>query len=338
MKIRTIIAALTAFAFAGAVFAQDMVIATGGKSGIYYPIANDLQTFCGVGDSVKVLETGGSLDNHKRIWQTRPSEATAGIFQYDFAIYMREQSPVWQRSMSVVARLHDEYLQIIAPNQTVKEGGFDLSRFGLGRNVGGSSRVVETLGDLKGQTVYAWGGSYYSAVVLSNKFDFKLNVVDLSGTKPDGKGGYVQVKEGARPELVAAMLIVKGEGVAIISVGGSNLSWVKEENGFNKQWKLLSVSKENHDKVAGTYGIGEVSYLNLSGGKVRTLTVPALLMTRTYSSPERVKPIVALQNCIRDKITTLRDEGDSTWAVIDPKEALKFDSNFPMFQAPAVAK
>lgn len=335
MKIRIIIAALASLAFAGVALAQTMVISTGGKSGIYYPLANDLQTFCGVEDSVKVLESGGSLDNHKRIWQTRPSEATAGIFQYDFAIYMREQNPQWQRSMSVVARLHDEYLQILALNQAIKEGGYNIPVIG---RVGGSTKILQSFNDLKGQTVYAWGGSYYSAVVLSNKFGLGLNVVDLSGAKPDGKGGYVTVKEGARPELVAAMLIAKGDGMAIISVGGSNLSWVKEENGFNKQWKLLSVSKENQDKVAGTYGSGEVSYLNLSGGKARTLTVPALLMTRTYSSPERVKPIVALQNCIRDKITMLRDEGDSTWAVIDPREALKFESNFPMFQAPAATK
>ncbi len=334
MKIRTIIATLASLVFAGAAFAQTMVIATGGKSGIYYPLANDLQTFCGVEDSVKVLESGGSLDNHKRIWQTRPSEATAGIFQYDFAIYMREQNPQWQRSMSVVARLHDEYLQIIALDRPFKQGEKSLAGF----KYGGTTKILQSFSDLKGQTVYAWGGSYYSAVVLSNKFSLGLNVVDLSNTKPDGKGGYQKVEKDARPELVAAMLIAKGDGMAIVAVGGSNLSWVKEENGFNKQWKLLSVSKESHDKVAGTYGSGDVSYLNLSGGKASTLTVPALLMTRTYSSPERVKPIVALQNCIRDKITTLRDEGDSTWAVIDPKEALKFESNFPMFQAPAAAK
>jgi hypothetical protein len=327
--IRKFIAVLAFLAFAGTTFAQSMVIATGGKSGIYYPLANDLQTFCGLGDSVRVLESGGSLDNHKRIWQTRPAEATAGIFQYDFAIYMREQDPQWQRSMSVVARLHDEYVQIIALDQTIKQGGMSIAGF----TFGGSTKILQVLSDLKDQTVYAWGGSYYSAVVLSNKFGLNLNVVDLSGTAPDSKGGYQKIDKGARPELVAAMLVAKGQGVAIIAVGGSNLNWVKEEDGFNKQWKLLSVSDDNHKKVGGTYGIGEVSYLNLSGGKARTLTIPALLMTRTFSSPERVKPILAIQNCIRTKISTLRDEGDSTWAVIDPKEAVNFDSNFPMFRA-----
>lgn len=61
-------------------------------------------------------------------------------------------------------------------------------------------------------------------------------------------------------------------------------------------------------------------------------------MTRTYQSPERVRPIAAVQHCIHDKYVTLRDEGDPTWTVIDPKQAFNFESNFPMFQAPAAAK
>ncbi len=325
-----------AMLFSVAAFAQNeqMVITTGSTKGIYNPLGQDLVNICGLQGSVRVIESGGSLDNHEKIW-ARPPQATAGIFQYDFALYMRERDQRWQRSMSVVARLHDEYLQIIALNQTIKQGGWNIPGFG---NVGGSSKILQSFSDLKGQTVYAWGGSYYSANVLSDKFNLGLNVVDLSGAAPDGKGGYHKVEKGASPEKVAAMLIAKGEGMAIIAVGGPNLSWVTEANGFGKQWKLLTVSNDNQAKVGGTYGLGKTNYLNLSGGQVQTLTVPALLMTRTYQSPERVRPIAAVQHCIRDKYVTLRDEGDPTWTVIDPKQAFNFESNFPMFQAPAAAK
>jgi hypothetical protein len=314
---------------------EQMIITTGSSKGIYNPLGKDIVDICGLQGSVRVIESGGSLDNHEKIW-ARPPQATAGIFQYDFAVYMRERDQRWQRSMSVVARLHDEYLQIIALNQMIKQGGWNIP--GTGYTVGGSSRILQSFNDLKGQTVYAWGGSYYSANVLSDKFGLGLNIVDLSGTAPDGKGGYHKVEKNATPEKVAAMLIAKGEGMAIVAVGGPNLGWVTEASGFGKQWKLLAVSSEDQAKVAGTYGLGKTSYLNLSGGQVQTLTVPALLMTRTYQSPERVRPIAMVQKCIRDKHVSLRDEGDPTWTVIDPKQAFNFESNFPMFQASTPSK
>jgi TRAP-type uncharacterized transport system substrate-binding protein len=332
--------AIAASLFASVAFGQGMtkamVISTGSPTGAYNPMGNDLVNICQIGGSTGVVESGGSIDNHNNIWEKQPATASAGIFQYDFALYMRDRDPRWQQSMQVVARLHDEYLQIIALNQELKEGGWTIP--GIGKTIGGSIVVLQSFDSLKGRTVYAWGGSFYSANVLSDKFGLGLQVVDLSGTAPDGKGGYVKVIKDQKPEpeKVAAMLIAQGKGVAVIAVGAANLSWVNEANGYGKQWKLLPVSNDQHAKVAGTYGIGKVSYLNLSGGQVQTLTVPALLMTRKYTTDARVAPIVAVQNCIQTKIDALRDEGNnkSKWAEVDPKKALAFDG-WPMFQVPA---
>lgn len=329
MKITKLIAfcATILVSLSAAAAGETMIISTGSPKGIYNPLANDLATICELND-VAVLESNGSLDNHEKIW-ARPPQATAGIFQYDFALYMRDRDPRWQRSMMVVARLHDEYLQIVTLNQELKQGGWSIP--GTSFTIGASKKILERFSDLSGQTVYAWGGSWYSANVLSDKFGLGLNVVDLTSTAPDGAGGYRKVAQGAAPEKVAAMLIAKGEGVAIISVGGSNLGWVTKANGFDKNWKLLSVSVDNQRKVGGTYGLGKVNYLNLSGGEVETLTIPALLMSRKYSSAGRTVPLKAIQDCIRDNYDMLRDEGDSTWTVIDPKSALNFESSFPMF-------
>lgn len=334
MRFQSTLIAITASLATSAVLAQGMtkpmVISTGSPAGAYHPMATDLVNHCQLGGEVEVIQSGGSIDNHNNIWG-QPSKATAGIFQYDFALYQKERDPRWMQSMTVVARLHDEYLQIIALNQPIKEGGWNVPGIG---NVGGSTTVLQSFDSLKGRTVYAWGGSFYSANVLSDKFSLGLQVVDLSGTTPDGKGGFVKVEKDAAPQKVAAMLIAQGKGVAVIAVGASNLSWVSEANGYGKQWKLLPVSSDQHTKVAGIYGLGKVSYLNLSGGQAQTLTVPALLMTRSYQTESRVRPILALQNCIRTKIATLRDEGNSNWATVDPVKALAFEG-WQMFQAPA---
>lgn len=339
MRFQLATVAIATSLFASAVFGQGMtkamVISTGSQAGAYNPMGNDVVNICQIGGSTGVLESGGSIDNHNNIWETQPAMASSGIFQYDFALYMRDRDPRWQQSMEVVARLHDEYLQIIALDRKIEEGGVNMSWAGMGR-LGGTTTILQSFDSLKGRTVYAWGGSLYSANVLSDKFNLGLQVVDLSGTAPDGKGGFVKVEKDAAPQKVAAMLIAQGKGVAVIAVGAANLSWVNEANGYSKQWKLLPVSNDQHLKVAGTYGLGKVSYLNLSGGQVQTLTVPALLMTRKYTTEARVAPIMAVQNCIRTKIATLRDEGNnkSKWAEVDPKKALSFEG-WPMFQAPA---
>lgn len=339
MRFRLVVVTLVASLVTSATFGQGvtktMVISTGSPAGAYNPMANDLVNICQLGNSIGVIESGGSIDNHNNIWEKQPPTASSGIFQYDFALYMRDRDQRWKQSMQVVARLHDEYLQIIALNRKIEEGGVNMSWIGMGR-VGGTTTILQSFDSLKGRTVYAWGGSFYSANVLSDKFGLGLQVVDLSGTAPDGKGGYAKVEKDAAPQKVAAMLIAQGKGVAVIAVGGANLSWVSEANGYGKQWKLLPVSNDQHGKIAGTYGLGKVSYLNLSGGQVQTLTIPALLMTRKYTTQVRVEPIRAVQDCIKTKIDTLRDEGNnkSKWAEVDPNKAFAFDG-WPMFQAPA---
>lgn len=310
----------------------QMTISTGSAAGAYNPMGNDLIRICELEKQVGVITSGGSIDNHNNIWEKQPPLATSGIFQYDFALYMRERDPRWQQSMAVVARLHDEFIQIIALDRKIEEGGLSIP--GVGR-IGGTVTILQNFNSLKGRTVYAWGGSFYSANVLSEKFGLGLNVVDLTGTAPDGKGGFVKVEKDAAPQKVAAMLIAQGKGVAVIAVGGANLSWLNEANGYGKAWKLLPVTSDQHTKVAGTYGLGRVSYLNLSGGQVQTLTIPALLMTRRYSTEARTRPIVSIQECIRTKIAVLRDEGSnqSKWAEVDPSKAFAFEG-WPMIQLP----
>lgn len=332
---KLVVAAISAI-FAGAALAQGivkpMVISTGSTKGAYNPMMQNVVTMCALGDEVSVLESGGSIDNHNNIFGGDP-KATSGVFQYDFALYQRERDPRWMNNMVVVARLHDEYVQIVALNKPLESGGINIPGFG---RVGGKQKILTDFDSLKGQTVFAWGGSFYSANVLSEKFGLNLKVVDLSGTapNPDGKGGYVRVEKGAAPEKVAAMLVAQGEGVAIIAVGAPNLGWLNETNGYGKQWKLLPVSNEQHAKVGGTYGVGRVSYLNLAGGQVQTLTVPALLMTRSYQTPARVGPILKVQTCIRDRIAELRDEGNNNWLNVDPEKS--FDG-WRMFEAPSGA-
>lgn len=310
---------------------KPMVVSTGSLTGDYNPMITNVVNTCSLKDQVGVLASGGSLDNNTNIFGAEPT-ATAGVFQYDFALYMRDRDPKWMSNMVVVQRLHDEFLQIFSLNKPIESGGYDIPLFG---KTFATSTILKDFNSLKGQTVYAWGGSFYSANVLSDKFGLGLKVVDLSGTKVDGKGGYTKVDKEANPQQVAAMLVLQGKGAAVITVGSPSLKWLTTENGYGKQWKLLPVASDDAAKVGGVYGLKRVNYLALSGGEVQTLTVPALLMTRGYQSEMRVKPILAMRKCIRESITTLRDEGNINWLTVDPKAT--FDG-WKAFEVPAELK
>ena len=336
MKLSRIIIAIASIAIASSTLAaidKSMVVSAGSLTGDYHPMIKNVVDVCHLGDQVEVLESGGSLDNNVNIFGD-PPKATAGVFQYDFALYMRDRDPKWMNNMVVVQRLHDEFLQIFTLNKVIESGGVDMSWAGIGR-VGGATTILKDFNSLKGQTVFAWGGSYYSANVLSDKFGLGLKVVDLSGTKVDGKGGYTKVDKAANPQQVAAMLVMQGKGSAVITVGSPSLKWLTTENGYGKQWKLLPVASDDAAKVGGVYGLKRVNYLQLSGGEAQTLTIPALLMTRGYQSETRVVPILAVQKCIREKITTLRDEGNVNWLTVDPKAT--FDG-WKAFEVPAELK
>jgi TRAP-type uncharacterized transport system substrate-binding protein len=310
--IKSIIIGILTFC-AGTTFAVAQIkMASGGKGGTYITMANDMASACGSKVTFEVLETGGSMDNMQLVLNKR---AQAGIVQFDVMKYLEDKDP-GMAQIKVLFPLHQEEVHIVGANTTYKEGGW--------MGFGAKSVELNTLKDLNGRKVVAWGGSVLSAEYFAFRFKLNYEVIDVSGTKLDEKGQVVRgVKDGAKPQEVAAKMVASGEAHAIFAVGGFPLTWLQDNKTFGKQFKLLSIGSDMADQVAGIYNKAKVTYMNLTNGSAQTVAVPAVVVTRDYRGADRALPLAKLKQCVSDNIVNLRDEGHQKWSIVEP--AAKFE-------------
>ena len=103
--------------------------------------------------TISIKETEGSQANLQGIID---NVLTAGIVQFDVMRYYDDKDPAMAR-VKVLFPLNEEEIHLVAVNKATKESGF------LGMSFGQKSLEIESLKDLAGKTVVAWGGSHLSA-------------------------------------------------------------------------------------------------------------------------------------------------------------------------------
>ncbi len=284
--------------------------ATGKGGGTYCALALNMQKVCGAQVTIDVQQSKGSFDNIQGILDNNFS---AGIAQFDVMRYFEEKDDGMAR-IKVLLPLHVEEIHIVGLNKAYKEGGL----FGIGAK----SVELQTLKDLAGRKVAAWGGSVLSAEYFAYKAKLGYTVVDLTGQE--------------KPELVAAKMLADGEAHAIFAVGGAPLGWLRNEKVFGKQFKLLSIPSDIGDQVRGTYNTVKVNYPNLTNGQVQSLGVQALLVTRDYRSGDRATALTKLKRCAVENLDNFRDMTGMhpKWQSVEP--ATKFD-RWANYEPPASA-
>lgn len=186
----------------------DLVVSTGSEKGTYYSMLRSVQVACSQ-VPLTVNTSTGSDENLDRLVQ---NQATLGVVQSDTLKFQEMNDPrVNDERIRVLAVLHPEEVHVVV-SSGVKVGG---SMFGL---VGG--RLPETLADLRGKDVGAWGGSYTTAMVMNLQGNLGLNVI----------------RYGNGDEAKAAM--EQNRIQAIIAVGGQPLGFV---SGLDRRYRLLSI-------------------------------------------------------------------------------------------------
>ncbi len=282
----------------------QIVLGTGGKGGTYVAMANDMVKVCGKEVTIAAHETAGSQANIQGIID---NAFTAGIVQFDVMRYYEEKDPAMAR-IKVLFPLHAEEIHLIGVNKIYKEGGF----LGIGAKV----IELQSIKDLAGKTVVAWGGSHLSAEYFQYKLQIPFTLVDLTAEKD--------------PPAVAAKMLLDGRAHAIFAVGGAPIKWLRDEKVFGKQFKLLAIGNDVLDKVKGTYNGAKVNYPNLSNGQVSTLAVQALLVTRDFRTADRATALTRLRECVQGRIDDLRDLTGMhpKWQVTNPSEVFDRWANY----------
>lgn len=254
-------------------FAQEVVVvSTGGPKGTYSSFFKSIQSLCG--DTVQLVEKPSS-GSDQNIDNLINKQADAAFVQSDTLQFTAMNDPRASDSqIRVLLPMYPEEVHVVALRNLAKTtGGFNIA----GRNFGGNTQALNSLADLEGVRVGAWGGSYTTARAISYLGNVKYEAVQYEDDK------------------AALAALNKGEIAAIIAVGGQPLGFVKDLNGTN--YKLLKIDSGLADKVKA-YMKTRVNYRNLGAESTETVAARSMLVVRNYASPDRKAKIAALKSCI----------------------------------------
>lgn len=298
---------LIALAVASLMAAKPVSIGTGGTTGNYYGMTNDIMSadYCGkmmLGASV--VSTGGSVDN---LLGMINKKYAMGVVQSDVLMSMSKTSPrkVNANFIKIVAGLHNETVHLLIPNGYKPAGKSNMwSSLFSSKNTGPIK-----LSSLQDQVIASWGGSITSAKAISYFMGLNWNVQSIDPSMSD------KVK------------------TPIVIVGGQPYAPVEKLIATGK-WRLLSIDANEIKAKAPFYLSMEANYkVNGSPVSVSTIGVQALLVGKAYRKQSRNDATMKFAACIDDSLADLADDPDTNpnWASVYENNEQGSLINWPFF-------
>ena len=285
--------------------AGEIRMGTGGKTGTYYSMAEDISYYCGedlgvdrkgAANTLLVEASGGSLDNLEGLKNKRYSVIWT---QEDVLMFQALADPKSfnDKRLKIIAGGHLETFHFLYPNGWKPSKGFSFNFFG------GDNDDSLNIEDLKNQTIGAWGGSLISLKQLGESEELDLNTVDLSDIKDN-------------PSQI---------DIPILMVGGSPYQPALEylEDG----WSFLPISN-----VKGPYY--QENSVAFEGKSYETISVQALLVGKSFSKKSRNETMNKLATCISENLIDLADDPDTNanWQMVFELEEEGMQSNWDYFE------
>lgn len=256
-------------------------IATGGEQGTYYAMAMNMATYCGQGLLLNVQKTGGSDDNIERL--TSRNQADVGIVQKDILFKrLNYNKDVAVGNLLAVMPLHYEAMHLV-----VLEGS-GLTKFS---ELGGVKGGFMNYGAKTAKKVGAWGGSIESAEIVRDMtgINFDIVVVENAG---------------------AAVSALNAKQIdAILAMGGTPLQWVDEKL-KRGQHRFLSFDVPM-ERVERAYKRVSITYTKLGVNAIPSIATDAVLVTRNFSSVEKVRAVSLLRKCIQTELVRMQEADDT---------------------------
>lgn len=289
MKTKTLLAAigLTLASMATTVvYAATVNFGTGGPTGNYFGMANDIDRFCGnfpSGSNLNIHNTGGSITNidgmiskkYNMIW------VQEDVLQFYAKNNARKVNEKRQR---VVMGGQPETLHLIVPKGYKPAGSGGL--FSAFSEIFEDDKPI-SLDTLQGQTLGGWGGSLVSANALSHFSGLGMNIVEI----PEGQR--------AAPR------------VPVLIVGGQPYAAVQTLLDTGK-YTMLPVQSSTLEQRAPFYSQIKANYV--VNGKlisIPTFSVRALLLAKYSRKAERNEDMLYLDQCLTENLADLADDPDT---------------------------
>ena len=303
-KFISIGALVAAFASAPAYAqAEKFTIAGGGgaKNGsTYSAMLGDLAGVCSTDElPLEEVNTNGGVKNLELL---KANKVKAALVPTSVLAAAKLENSTSVANIKTLFALHPEEVHLVARADTKFEGGVTM----FGKNVGGDKVAYNQAEDLKGRTVGAVGGSVVDARILGSMLHLGYNVTPFDDNA----------------KLFDAL--TKGQLDAAVIVAGAPSTVVEKLP--NGRFKFLPIRP--NQELASVYNPTKVQYQNVSEGKaVDTISTQALLVSRTFRSPEMLTSLAKLRACFVASVPKLQDKDGShpKWQDVDPTNRGKWD-------------
>jgi TRAP-type uncharacterized transport system substrate-binding protein len=261
-----------------------IVVAADSSSGTYSKMLGEIIGVCSTDQfNIEAANgvTGGAPGNLEALVQNR---AQAAFLHSDVFFANAMSDPSYRRFQTLVT-LYPEPIHVLAlkESKTSKSG---MTNFG--------KQEFRSLVDAKGYTVGAAGGGVYTAKILQGQ----------------GEGGFNVQPYNSGAEVLAAL--DKGDIAIAIFVGAAPLPNL--ETARNKaNYKLIPIGEAIAAKVKAVYRPATVNYTGMTVGSVATLAPVATIMTRKYSTPEKIRAQANFRACFNKELGSLQDNASPNW-------------------------
>lgn len=298
------IASILAVAATCAVAQTQLKVSTGSSSGTYSRMFKEFSGACK--DQIMQIEvpSTGSVQNMDRILG---NEVNAAIVQTDVLFFRARNEDL--SGIKTLFSLHPEEVHVIAPTVSpIKEGGV--------AGIGAKPIQVNSVSDLQGRSVAAWGGSIVTAQVIRLQSEVGFNVVEVNDFKS------------------AKAALDSGQVAGIVMVGGQPMADVQS---LNNAYKLLPFNELLVGKLKSVYVPAKLNYSNLGqgGSGIPSIATEALFVTRAYKTPKYVESLSALRGCFKANAAELSETTGThkKWASVNPDNTGKWS----YYELPTIA-
>jgi len=295
---------------ASAMAQGQLKVATGGSTGTYHRMFTEFQQACK--DQIMQIEvpSKGSVDNMDKLLG---NEVNAAIVQTD-VLFFRARNEDLGGVKTLFALYPEEVHVITTAVSPIVEGG----TMGFGKK----PAQFNTVNDLAGRSVAAWGGSIVTAQVIRLQSEISFTVAEVADFK------------------AAKAALEAGQVAAIIMVGGQPMDDVKA---LNNHYKLLSFPEATIGKLKSVYVPAKLNYSGMGqgGSGVQSIATESLFVTRAYKTEKYVQALGALRSCFKSSVPELQETTGmhKKWSAVNTDNTGKWSYyELPVVKTAAPAK
>jgi TRAP-type uncharacterized transport system substrate-binding protein len=258
-------------------------VAADSSSGTYNKMLGEIIGVCN-DDSLNIVAAnqagGGAIGNLDSLVNNK---ADAAFLHSDVYLYNAQSDPTYNKFKTLIAGW-PESIHILVLRQSISKKKGTLS-FG--------KQEFNSLSDFNGYTVAAAGGSVLTAKILSGQGGGNFNVVDA------GTGASV------------ISMLDGGQADAALFVGAAPLPNVEKLD--KAKYKLIPIGEGIAARVGNVYRQSKINYPGLTNGPLNTMAPLATIVTRQFSTPEKISAQSKFRACVAKNIPQLQDTGSPNW-------------------------